>query len=206
MCLWLQAGRSFDFQTLCLTIATSIWSLDKMLWLGNALYHNFRGSCEMSLAPSEVQGSNATLVQITLPRPWKITYGQYVFITVPSIPHTLLGRFQAHPYMIAWSDKDTRGLSKTLTLLIAHQNGFSKTVQLCSAGTRVYLDGPYKDIRPLECFDKVFFIASGVGIVSHLLAIRQLLQAHGEKTSRVRRLSVLWFLENRGKSSDARDK
>ena len=42
-------------------------------------------------------------------------------------------------------------------------------------------------------------MASGIGIAAHLLAIRHLLQAHEDKTARVRRISLLWFLEQPGK-------
>ena len=60
------------------------------------------------------------------------------------------------------------------------------------------MDGLYGSVESLEHFDKVFFVASGIGLAAHLLAIRYLIYAHNEKTSRVRRLSLLWFLETKG--------
>ena len=71
-------------------------------------------------------------------------------------------------------------------------------VKFCEASTRIRMDRLYSDIESLEHFDKVFFIASGIGLAAHLLAIRHLIHAHNEKTSRVRRLSLLWFLETEG--------
>ena len=71
-------------------------------------------------------------------------------------------------------------------------------VRFCEAGTRIRVDGPYGSVESLEQFDKVFFVASGIGLAAHLLAIRHLIQTHNDKTSRVRRLSLLWFLETEG--------
>lgn len=206
ICLWLEASLSLrDFHTVCLTIMTSLWSLEKSIWLGQTALNRYRGSDQISISPSlaDTSNSDATLVQINLRRPRKIKYGQYVFITVPSLPHTIIGRFQSHPYMVAWSDTDSTGLSRTLTLLIAHRNGFSKTISRCKPGTRCSLDGPYGALRRLEDFDKVLFVASGVGVATHLLAIRHLLNAHRDQTSRVRRLSLLWFVETEGELSKA---
>jgi predicted ferric reductase len=204
--LWLQVGQpSFDFNTICLIITTGIWCLEKTIWLSRTIFSQCQNSSELTIVPN-VEGlkdSDATLVQISLKRPWKITYGQYVFLTIASIPHTVIGRLQAHPYMIAWSDQDEAGLSRSLTLLIAHRTGFSRRIGLCRNGAQIRLDGPYGSARTLEDFDKIFFVASGVGIAAHLLAIRHLLLAHAKQTSRVRRISFLWFLETEGKLANA---
>ena len=201
VCLWLQASpSSLDFNTICLIITTGLWLSEKTLWLFRRILSQYQGHSELNIVPNieELEDSDATLVQINLQRPWKITYGQYVFITVASVPHTIIGRLQAHPYMVAWSDQDEKGLSRTLTLLIAHQAGFSRRIRLCKSGTQVRLDGPYGSTRALDDFDKIFFIASGVGVAAHLLAIRYLLLAHVKQTSRVRSISFLWFLETAG--------
>ena len=60
------------------------------------------------------------------------------------------------------------------------------------------MDGPYGHGAELDCFDKILFVASGIGVAAHLLAIRHLLQAHQDQTARVRRVSLLWFLEKTG--------
>lgn len=203
ICLWLEASLSWqDFHTICLTIMTSLWCLEKLIWLGQSVLNRYRGNDEISISHSlaETQDPNATLVQIHMKRPRKVKYGQYVFLTIPSLPHTIIGRLQSHPYMVAWADTDSKGLSRTITLLVAHRNGFSKTISRLQPSTRCSLDGPYGSMRRLEDFDKVLFVASGVGIAAHLLAIRHLLNAHKDQTSRVRRLSLLWFVETEGKS------
>ena len=108
----------------------------------------------------------------------------------------MVGRFQAHPYLVAWEEKEDS--SQILTLLVAPRAGFSRTVRFCEVGTRIRVDGPYGGVEALEQFDKVFFVASGIGLAAHLLALRYMIQTHNDKTSRVRRLSLLWFLETEG--------
>ena len=71
-------------------------------------------------------------------------------------------------------------------------------MKFCEPGTRIRVDGLYGGVESLEHFDKVFFVASGIGLAIHLLAIRYLIHAYNEKTLRVRRLSLLWFLETEG--------
>lgn len=187
-----------DFHTICLFIATGLWSFEKAIWLGSVVLARLRKVDELTIISSQDDvGLDVTMIEVRSQQPRKITYGQHIFITVPSIPHSMVGRLQAHPYMIAWEHKD--GSSQILTLLIAHRSGFSNVIRLCKSGTRLRLDGPYGGTERLDRFDKVFFIASGVGVATHLLAIRHLVQTHNDKTSRVRRLSLLWFLETDGK-------
>lgn len=188
-----------NFHTGCLVVVTGVWSLEKLIWLGRVISNRIRRFDELVVAPAQGNGtSEMTAIEIRSQRPRKVSYGQYIFIATPSIPHSITGSFQAHPYMIAWEHSD--GSCQILTLLIAHCAGFSRMIPLCKSGTRMRLDGPYGGTKALQHFDKVLFIASGIGIAAHLLAIRHLVQAHNDKTSRVRRLSLLWFLETDGKT------
>lgn len=198
ICLWLQRTRNLDFHTICLSIVTGIWSFEGLIWLGRMIYDRLRGVDKISIVPLQAnEDSDVTIITIRCQRLRKITYGQYIYITIPSIPHSVVGRLQAHPYMVAWESRD--GSGQTLTLIVAHRAGFSNMIKLCKNDTSMRVDGPYGGSKDLGHFDKVFFVASGVGLAAHLLAIRHLLQAHNDKTSRVRRLSLLWFLEKDGK-------
>jgi len=64
------------------------------------------------------------------------------------------------------------------------------------------VDGPYGRHTDLDHFDKVLIIARGIGPVAHLLAARHLVQAHFDPAARVRRLSLVWILGNKGKFTD----
>ena len=63
------------------------------------------------------------------------------------------------------------------------------------------VDGPYGQMQSLDKFDKVLFVASGVRIAAHLLSAKHLLEAHEDRSARVRRLSLVWFLETSGETS-----
>jgi predicted ferric reductase len=197
VCLWLRTKQVTDFHAICLFVTTGLWSSGKLIWLGRVVFDHTRNIDRITvIAAQENASPDVTTIQVRSRRPRKIACGQYIFITVPTIPHAVVGRIQAHPYMIAWEEKDNS--NQILTLLVAPRAGFSRMVKLCESDTRIRVDGPYGGTRSLEQFDKVFFIASGIGVAAHLLAIRHLIQTHNNKTSRVRRLSLLWFLETDG--------
>ena len=67
------------------------------------------------------------------------------------------------------------------------------------------LDGPYGGDDALDSFDTVMFWAGGIGIVSHLLHLRQMVQAHNDRKARLRRLTLVWMLESWGMSQPARE-
>jgi hypothetical protein len=80
------------------------------------------------------------------------------------------------------------------------QEGFSSLLKISGTGVPAIIDGPYGGGQyvALNQYDKVRSIANGIGIASHLLSIRYLMTAHDDQTARVRRLSVVWFLETKG--------
>jgi predicted ferric reductase len=187
----------------CLLVASSLWVLQKVLWAGFILYRNLGSgpSCQASIVHYPQGGKdseNAVQLRVTVKRPWKVLPGQFVYIT---IPHGF-GLIQAHPYMIAWVLDNETSLEQTIVLLVRTEQGFSSRLRLCSEATRVILDGPYggAQYHRLSQYDKVLFMANGIGITSHLLSIRYLLMAHDDRTARVRRLSLVWFLETKGKN------
>jgi predicted ferric reductase len=105
---------------------------------------------------------------------------------------------QAHPYMIAWSEQDRYQASRLISLLVERQRGFSARLRHGQM-LNITLDGPYGRGAPLEQYDKVIFIASGVGLAAHMLHIRELLQAHQMKTAQARRICLIWVIDNKGK-------
>ena len=199
VCLWLQTTNLSDFHTICLFVTTGLCCFERLIWFGHVVFSRLRNVDRITVvAPQENASQDVTTIQVRSQRRRNITYRQHIFISVPAIPHSVVGRFQAHPYLVAWEEKEDS--SQILTLLVAPRAGFSRKVRLCEAGTRIRVDGPYGCVESLENYDKVFFIASGIGLAAHLLAIRHLIKAHNDKTSRVRRLSLLWFLETGGRS------
>jgi NAD(P)H-flavin reductase len=138
------------------------------------------------------QALNAT---ITLKKPWKVRPGQYVYLIVPGIARHRAGFMQSHLYVIAWSE------NSTVTLLIQRGSGFSDALFASAVrNSTIIVDGPYGNSTPLDEYDSVLFMASGIGIAAHLLPIRHLLEAYENRSARIRRLTLVWFLETLGMS------
>lgn len=106
--------------------------------------------------------------------------------------------------MVAWISDDGTSPQVMMTLLVQCRGGFSR--RLCLAGTThisATIDGPYGGggLGKLQDYDKVLFMADGIGIAHHLIPVRHLLLAHNTQTARIRRLTLIWFLRSRGKFS-----
>ena len=205
----IHVGSRSKLVSTCFSLATGLWMLQQLLWLLALAYRN-TGSGPSSTAvvrPLAVRtgGVQACHLTIALRRPWKVMPGQYVYVTLPEATRHGLGRLQAHPYMIAWAESDEHGADKTVVLLVERRRGFSSDILASDRPLKAIVDGPYGGGQSLDRFDKVLFIANGVGIAAHLLSVRHLLEAHEAKTARVRRISLIWLLETRGERSSTSD-
>ena len=100
---------------------------------------------------------------------WKVLLRQFVYIT---ILHGF-SLIQAHPYIIAWVLDNKISLEQTIVFLVQTEQGFSSRLRLCSEATPVILNGLYGGAQHhcLGQYNKVLFIANGIGIASHLLSI-----------------------------------
>lgn len=205
MLLWIHTGAKATYTIVCLSVATSLFLLQKILWIGFVIYRNVgSGSkCKASITRySQIAGDEEVLrVQINLKRRWDVKPGHFVYLCLPHLGHLGTGFLEAHPYMISWFSEDDE--TSTIVLLVQSYRGFSRKIRLADTASSAIIDGPYGGHRldTLASYDKMLFMASGIGISAHLLSIRHLLLAHEDKTVRVRRLSLVWFLDTKGKSS-----
>lgn len=109
-----------------LILVIAAWISERVVRLLRIAYRNFGGRGR-SRATIEALPGNAVRVTLTLARPWTVTPGQYMFITIPSI-----GLWTSHPFSVAWSEEefsmmDERGLVTTPTGLA--EKGFSAITQ-----------------------------------------------------------------------------
>ena len=195
--LWLHVDLTKTRTAICLGIASALWLVQYVTWLVRLIYRNPTPRSEdvhFTSFPARYSSSQVMDVTITLKRPWKVAPGQYIYLTHPSISLHQASFLQAHPYIIAW-EEDT-----TITVLIQRDKGFTEALFTSpSLASSIIVDGPYGHSQPLDEYDKVLFIASGIGIAAHLLQIKHLLDAHNNKSARVRRVTLVWFLETIGK-------
>ncbi|KAK3216140.1 hypothetical protein GRF29_8g2246898 [Pseudopithomyces chartarum] len=131
-------------------------------------------------------------MEIKYDKSWNLGPGQYIYVTLPRLSFHTLGLVQSHPYVITWND------GQHITILVERCKGFSNAIfALSDAITHsAIIDGPYGRVQSLGQYDKVLLLASGIGVAAHLLHIRQLLEAHEDKSVRVRRVALTWFLES----------
>lgn len=189
--MWLHIRLGKNRGTVLLCSLSGFWILQHTGWLALLFYRN-SGSSRTNIALTKL-GTQALDATIVLRRPWDVKPGQYIYLTLPKVNRHRVGFAQSHPYLIAWSEADS------LTLLIERDSGFSNSLFSCPTNsTSAIVDGPYGNPISLDDYDKVLFVASGIGIAAHLLAIRHLVEAHNDRRSRVRRVTLLWFVETPG--------
>ena len=195
--LWFHIRLAKTRAAICLGVASALWLMQHVAWLARLIYRNSGSGSSKDVTftcfPGHQSSSQAMDVTITLKRPWTVRPGQYIYLTLPGIGRHRAGFVQSHPYVIAWVD------GSDITLLIQRNDGFSDSL-FTSPNPRssLVVDGPYGHNQPLDGYDKVLFVASGIGIAAHLLPIKHLLEAHENQSARVRRLTIVWFLETLG--------
>ena len=198
--LWFHINVQSSFTTVCLSIASGFWVLDQVIWIILLIYRNYRTDSRNIAHCYPVyyrqEKPQAIQLHIDVHHSWNIHPGQYVYAIVPTVPHFFIGCFQAHPYMVAWST--TYGNSSEIVLLIERRRSFSRAISFHKTISHIYLDGPYGTPQPLHNYDKVLFMALGIGVAAHLISIRHLIEAHNSRSARVRRISLVWVLESQG--------
>lgn len=103
----------------------------------------------------------AIKITVNLPRPLRVTAGQYINLTVPSLD--ALSSIQSHPFVVISWLKDRQ---KSLDLFVERRRGFTRKLHLADSykGRHAIVNGPFgKRVSLLE-FDFVLLLASGYGI------------------------------------------
>ncbi|KAF2741743.1 hypothetical protein M011DRAFT_530343 [Sporormia fimetaria CBS 119925] len=191
--IWIHARHAKGPTIIALSVSTSLWLIQNLACLAQLIYRNAggRGPQEMTVIKySSDSGLEALEITVPLKRRWAVKPGQYIYLTVPKLAPREGSFVQSHPYVIAWAE------GSNIILLVQKCRGFTRSLFSSSDQLSCRIDGPYGRIRSLDSYDKVCLIASGIGIAAHLLTLKHLLQAHYKQTCRVRRLTLVWFLES----------
>ncbi|KAK6432440.1 hypothetical protein LTR95_011388 [Oleoguttula sp. CCFEE 5521] len=201
---WALAAK---WDTVCKALATGLGMISFTVWLARLMWLNRVSSINnaslrtLYLYRDPDRGViGATQLELRIARTLRICPGQYLNITMPSIPNNLLGYTQSHSYLVAWTESSPGDKEQVASMLVECRDGFSSRLRLSKPTAHVLFDGPYGHPLQLGVFDKVLFIASGIGIAAHLMAIRELLQAGSDLTARVRRIDLIWLLDTEGES------
>jgi predicted ferric reductase len=180
------------------TVGNIFLQIGVYLWAAMAILHwayfGFRNlALGVPFATARVTKlENALRVAITVPRPWNVKAGQYIFLSVPDAGN--FSGFQSHPFKIAWWERSVDGL--TISLLVKPRHGFTKN--LSERGNRTYLafvDGPYGVEHDFGEYGTVLMFATGIGIAAQMPFIEELIRGYNSCEVRTRRIVLVWQMD-----------
>lgn len=140
--------------------------------------------------------------RLLLPRPVKVSAGQYVNLWLPAV--SFWSWTQTHPFTVtSWSQRE----QSVLELLIQPRKGLTDTIgrQLRTIGSDGYssmalFSGPHGLGELVDDYENVLLIANDSGLAAVLPYAKKLIHGYNTCTSRVRRVHLVWQAEKRGMS------
>jgi predicted ferric reductase len=138
---------------------------------------------------------NTLKVNVSLPRPWRIKPGQYVYLT--TIRSGFFSILQRHPFMVTNSVSNEYDFE----MRIHPAAGFTRRLLGTSLDNKTYLrafiEGPYGRGFDLSDYGTVVLFASGIGIVGQLPYIQNLVQDYRYSRIKTRDLLLVWLVEKK---------
>ena len=185
------------YMLVCISIAASIFVLQKTTWLLHFIYRNFGSgpTTQATITPGEI-----STIELNTKRPWVVVPGQFIYLSLPRLRRFGLGFWESHPFMIAWVPEQEKGQASTIILLVQGHRGFTRRLKNANTEISALIDGPYGglDAESFTKHDKILLMSDGIGIAAHLYAAQYLLRSHDQKTARVRRLTLVWVVGSQG--------
>ncbi|RDL36280.1 uncharacterized protein BP5553_06892 [Venustampulla echinocandica] len=128
-------------------------------------------------------------VDITVPRPWQVKAGQFVFLSIPKLG--IFTGLRGHPFMITWWKRDRKGL--TISLLVRSRAGFTAELDRHSdKSLRAFIDGPYGIRHNFGEYGAVVMFATGIGIAGHIPYIKDLIRGYNSCEVKTRSIRLVW--------------
>ena len=143
-----------------------------------------------------VKRDNALQVTLSVPRPWKVKPGEYIYIRVPGL--SLASFLQWHPFSIAWWSANDTGQVTSVSLLVHLQHGLTSHLMRCPPSPMTFfvaIDGPYGKSIDTSQYGTLILLATGIGIAAQLPLIKQALAEYKAGLTSVRRICVVWQME-----------
>ncbi len=160
---------------------------------------------------SLVDQSSVLQVDVTVPRPWHVEAGQFVFLSIPSLG--IFTGLRGHPFMICWWERDGKGLK--ISLLVKSRSGFTAELDR-HANTKLtrkeeemklprpankkllaFIDGPYGVQHDFGEYGTVIMFATGIGIAGHIPYIKDLIRGYNSSMVKTHRIRLVWELKKK---------
>jgi predicted ferric reductase len=193
---------------LYLKIAMSLWTGSTIVhWLMFA-FRNFAFGRPFATATVQrlwnisalntplVNAPNALLVEVTVPRPWSVKAGQWIFLSIPKLG--IFTGIRGHPFMISWWERGRKGM--TVSLLVRPRAGFTGELDRYANQTlKAFIDGPYGKRYGFGNYGTVIMFATGIGIAGHIPYIKELIIGYNNCEVKTQRIRLVWEIEDRCK-------
>lgn len=199
--IWYHIGKQRHVERILLLIGIGIFALFDIIRFARILYQNFARKQTLVKA-SAVERSGAVLIQLDLPRQWKLQPGDFIYLRCLSISFRSL--FESHPFSIAWWDEDgnVSGHAVTIYLLVSPQYGFTSQLLHRSNHNRplhMAIDGPYGKMVKTSNYDTILLFATGIGIAALMPFIKETIDDHKKNRISARRMSLIWEIGRESK-------
>jgi predicted ferric reductase len=143
---------------------------------------------------SLVDTSNVLQVDITVPRPWRVKAGEFVFLSIPKLG--IFTGLRGHPFMVSWWERDLKGL--TISLLVKSRAGFTAELSKhLNKSLLAFVDGPYGTDHGFGEYGTVIMLATGIGIASHMPFIKDLVNGYNNCEVKTRRIRLVWQIKEK---------
>ncbi|KAJ5875189.1 uncharacterized protein N7473_012536 [Penicillium subrubescens] len=208
--LWRHIPKRELLPWLYLIIGISAFAATSGLFFAGLLYRNgiFSGNrCPRAILSRHGHKSIETSttpfkVRLLLPRPINVKAGQYINLWLPAV--SFWSWTQTHPFtVISWSQEK----QSVLELLVQPRKGLTGTIgrQLRTIGSEGYssmalYSGPHSLSERVNDYQYVLLVSSDSRLSAVLPYARKLIQGYKTCTLRVRRVHLVWQVENRGRS------
>lgn len=155
-------------------------------------YRNFVLGRPFATATVVSDNREVTQVHVSVPRPWRVKPGQFIFLSIPKLG--VFTGLRGHPFMISWWEHDQRGL--TLSLLVKSRAGFTAELDRhTDKPLQAFIDGPYGVQHDFGEYETVIMFATGIGIAGCIPYIKDLLLGYNSCEVRTRRIRVAWEIK-----------
>ena len=196
--LWQHLSLCSAFLKIYLIVARGLFALNTTLFSSRLFLRNVTWG--RAYANTKIiQVRDSVRLQVTVPRPWKVRAGEYVFIWLPEV--NLWSPFQSHPFIVTWWNNDIDGKATNVYLLVKPENGVSRKVgrHAGACALRSWIDGPYGQTKDVGNFGSVLMFASGIGIAAQIPYLKELIRGYKECTVRTKRILLVWQLDKESK-------
>lgn len=192
---WIHMKDRFSLNGWLLVGSVSLFLFNAVFGMIREIFRNT--TKQQSLVTASRQSLvDAVMIDFSLPRPWQIHPGDYIFIRALGI-HPL-SFAESHPFNIIWWDQDKHGMATRVHVIAKAQFGLSRNLSMVSTSSlRLSIDGPYGKALNTGGWDNFLFVATDIGITAQLPYLKWLidLQRHPRRLGRV---SMIWVVQYDG--------